>query len=104
MFESYGFKLYYRQYSFHLDLEKPFPERFWKIAEWINNREGYSYRHFDLKQTSKFVDDTVAIYNQAWKLLKEDYTPMDPASLYDELRKVKAIMDQEMIWYAYQKQ
>jgi len=101
LFESYGFKLYYRQFSFHLDLDKPFPERFWKIAEWINNRDGYSYRHFDYKLASKFVDDTVAIYNQAWESLKEDYTPMDPASLYDELRKVKAIMDPELIWYAY---
>ncbi len=101
LFESYGFKLYYRQFSFHLDLDKPFPERFWKIAEWINNRDGYSYRHFDYKLTSKFVDDTVAIYNLAWESLKEDYTPMDPASLYDELRKVKAIMDPELIWYAY---
>ena len=101
LFESYGFKLFYRQFSFHLDLDKPFPERFWKIAEWINHREGYSYRHFDPKHASKYIDDTVAIYNQAWVSLKEDFTPMDPASLYDELRKVKAIMDPEMIWYAY---
>ncbi|MEN8202683.1 MAG: GNAT family N-acetyltransferase [Bacteroidota bacterium] len=101
LFESYGFKLYYRQYSFHLDIVKPFPERFWKIAEWINQRKGYSYKHFDMKQVSKFVDDTVAIYNEAWSQLKEDFTPMDPASLYDELRKVKSIMDPEMIWYAY---
>ncbi len=26
---------------------------------------------------------------------------MDPASLYDELRKIKAIMDPELIWFAY---
>jgi len=101
LFESYGFKVYYRQYSFHLDIVKPFPERFWKIAKWIHQRKGYSYKHFDMKQVSKFVDDTVAIYNEAWSELKEDFTPMDPASLYDELRKIKSIMDPEMIWYAY---
>ncbi|MEN8228511.1 MAG: GNAT family N-acetyltransferase [Bacteroidota bacterium] len=101
LFESYGFQLFYRQFSFHLELDKPFPERFWKIAEWINSRDGYSYKHFDFKQTARFVDDTVSIYNQAWEPLKEDYTPMDPASLYDELRKMKEIMDPEMIWYAY---
>ncbi len=100
-FESYGFKLYYRQFSFHLDLDKPFPERFWKIAEWINQREGYSYRHFNMKQVSEFVDDTVTIYNEAWPSLKEDFTPMDPESLYDELRKIRSIMDPELIWYAY---
>ncbi len=54
-----------------------------------------------LKKTAQFVDDTASIYDQAWSQLRKDYTPMDPASLYDELRKVKMIMDPEMIWYAY---
>ena len=101
LFESYGFQLYYRQLGFHLDLQKPFPERFWKIAEWIHKRKGFTYKHFDMKNASQFVDDTVYIYNQAWSQLRKDFTPMDPASLFDELRKIKMIIDQEMIWYAY---
>jgi hypothetical protein len=101
LFESYGFRLYYRQLSFELDIKKPFPERFWKIAEWIQQRQGYSYRPFDLKKLDAFVNDTVSIYNEAWKELREDYTPMDPASLYDELRKIRSIMDPDMVWFAY---
>ena len=101
LFESYGFQLYYRQLSFHLDIVKPFPERFWKIAEWINKRKGFTYRHYDPKYTTQFVDDLVNIYNQAWSELREDFTPMDPASLYDELRKIKMILDPEMVWFAY---
>ena len=101
LFESYGFKLYYRQLGFHLDIVKPFPERFWKIAEWINKRKGFTYKHFELKKAAQFVDDTAYIYDQAWSQLRADYTPMDKASLYDELRKVKMILDEEMIWYAY---
>lgn len=101
LLESYGFRLYYRQLSFHLDITVPFPERFWKIAEWINNRDGYSFRHFDMKRLSEFVDDTVTIYNEAWSQLREDHTPIDPASLLEEFRKVKAIMDPELIWFAY---
>ena len=101
LFESYGFRLYYRQLSFQLDVEKPFPERFWKIAEWINNRNGYSFQHFDMKNVVKFVDDTVSIYNDAWRPLREDYTPLNPDSLYDALRKVRSIIDPELIWFAY---
>ncbi|MEN8157381.1 MAG: GNAT family N-acetyltransferase [Bacteroidota bacterium] len=101
LFESYGFNLYYRQLSFQLDLDKPFPERFYKIAEWINNREGYSFQHFDLKNVSKFVADTVSIYNDAWRPLREDHTPMDPDSLHDALRKARPILDPEFIWFAY---
>ena len=101
LFESYGFRLYYRQLSFQLDVDKPFPERFWKIAEWINNRNGYSFQHFDMKKAAKFVDDTVSIYNDAWRPLREDHTPLNPDSLYDSLRKAKPILDPELIWFAY---
>jgi hypothetical protein len=101
LFENYGFKLYYRQLSFQIDLDKPFPERFWKIAEWINKRKGYSYKHFDPKLKSKFIEDTISIYNDAWRPLRKDFTPMDPDSLNDELRKIRDIMDPELIWYAY---
>ena len=37
-FESYGFKVYYKQEGFHLDLTKPIPERFRKIAKWVANK------------------------------------------------------------------
>src|SRR5512136_3047776 len=35
LFESYGFKTYYKMEGFHLDITKPLPERFTKIAEWV---------------------------------------------------------------------
>ncbi|MFC2090855.1 GNAT family N-acetyltransferase [Bacteroidota bacterium] len=103
LFENYGFQLYYRQFSFHIDLDKPFPERFWKIAEWINKRPNYSYEHFDYNQAKKFVNDTVKVYNEAWPLLKDDYTPMDPDSIYELLEKAKPIMDPKLCWFAYHK-
>ncbi|MBN1132856.1 MAG: hypothetical protein JXR52_09870 [Bacteroidales bacterium] len=101
LFETYGFKLYYRQFSFHLDLEKPFPERFWKIAEWINKRPGYSFRHFDYRETEKFVQDMVSVHDQAWKELKADFTPMNPDTVYDVMNRAKPIIDPELIWFAY---
>jgi len=101
LFESYGFKLYFRQFSFHMDLDKPFPERFWKIAEWINKRPGYSFKHFDYKEVDQFIADIVTIHDQAWKELKEDFTPMNPGTLYDEMNKAKPIIDPELIWFAY---
>lgn len=103
LFESYGFQLYYRQFSFHIDIAKPFPERFWKIAEWINNRPNYNFRHFDYKHADKFVNDTVKVYNEAWPLLKDDFTPMDPKSIYELMQKAKPILDPELCWFAYYK-
>lgn len=101
LFENYGFQLYYKQYSFHIDIDKPFPERFWKIAEWINKRPHFTFKHFEYKNADKFVKDTVKVYDEAWPLLKEDYTPMDPASVYELMHKAKPILDPELCWFAY---
>ncbi len=35
LFENYGFQMYFKQFSYHLDYSVPFPERFWKIAGWV---------------------------------------------------------------------
>ena len=101
LFENYGFQLFYRQYSFHLDIEKPFPERFWKIAEWVNSRPNYSFRHFDYKNTEKFVDDLVTIYNKTWSTFKDDFTPLDKEAVYEEMNKAKPIIIPELVWFAY---
>jgi hypothetical protein len=104
LFENYGFQLYFKQYSFHIDIDKPFPERFWKIAEWINNRPNYSFRHFEYNNADKFVRDTVKVYNEAWPLLKDDFTPLEPASVYELMQKAKPILDPELCWFAYNKE
>ena len=46
LFENYGFKPFFEQESKHIDLTKPFPERFWKIAKWVIERNSYTFEHF----------------------------------------------------------
>lgn len=101
LMETYGFQLYYRQFSYHIDLTKEFPERFWKIAEWVNNKPQYSFRHFDYKRADKIVEDVVKIYNEAWPLLKDDFTPMKKEVIYEMMEKAKPILDPELVWIAY---
>jgi len=101
LFEEYGFRLYYRQLSFHLDLDKPFPERFWKIADWVRKKPGFSFRHMEWSKVQEMVDDMVTIYNQAWKNFKDDFTPLDPKVVLEEFDRAKAIIDPELVWFAY---
>lgn len=99
-FEEYGFKNYFEQYSYHVPVDK-FPDRIMKIAEWISKRPGYSFRHFQMKNSGKFVNDIVEVYNSAWSAFKEDFTPLDPAILEESLKKAEFIIDEELIWFAY---
>lgn len=103
LFENYGFQIFFRQFSYHLDLKKPFPERFWKIAEWISKKEDFHFEHFRWSNADKYIKDTVSIYSEAWSAFKEDFTPLKEKTLRTEMEKAKQIMDPEMIWFAYYK-
>ena len=99
-FEAYGFRFYFEQVSNHLDLTKPFPERFWKIAEWAMKKPEISFRHFTFEKTDLFIKDTKEVYDDAWKF-HENFTPMDEATLLKGLQNAKSVADPEMIWFAY---
>ena len=66
-FESYGFTVYFEQVTKHLDVVKPFPERFWSIAKRVVSKPEYKFRHFDWKEADKFIADFVNVYNNAWQ-------------------------------------
>ena len=103
LFESYGFQVFFKQFSYHLDLKEKFPERFWKIAEWVGKKPDYSFRHFEWGKEKKIIKDTAYIYNHTWSEVKEDFTPIKEEVLELSLKKAKAIIDPELIWFAYYK-
>lgn len=100
LFRNFGFEVYFKQFSYHLDYSVPFPERFWKIAGWVAQKPQYRFKHFDYKYINKFVQDFCTIYDAAWSS-HEHYKPLDPDDIYDFIDNSKAILDPEMIWFAY---
>jgi GNAT superfamily N-acetyltransferase len=101
LFESYGFKTFYKQEGFHLDITKPLPERFLRIAEWVSKKPGYEFLHFDWGKSENFVKDFVTVYNEAWASFKESFEPLRPEYIKKTMIKAKAILDPEFIWFAY---
>ena len=101
LFESYGFKTYYKMEGFHLDITKPLPERFMKIAKWVSVKPGYEFRHFTWKEQEKFTRDFAEVFNEAWASFKVHFEPLEPEYIRGVLRKAKAIVDEEFIWFAY---
>ncbi len=99
-FEEYGFVKYFEQVTNHLDLQKPFPERFWKIAGWVGRKPGYEFKHFSWDKSEEFIKDFIEIYNDAWQF-HENFTPMEAETLRNSLKEAKDFMDEELIWFAY---
>jgi len=99
-FDQYGFTVLYEQITNHLDILKPFPERFTKIAEWVSKKPGYRFEHFRIKDIEQFGSDFIEIYNDAWKDF-ENFIPITRSSVMESLHKMKTIMDEKLIWFAY---
>jgi len=99
-FEKYGFTLYFEQVTNLLDLTKPFPERFWKIADWVRKKPEYSFRHFCYKESEKFIADFIEVYNDAWQF-HENFTPAEPDSVRKMLAEMKLLLIPEFVWFAY---
>lgn len=100
LFEEYGFKILYEQITNHLDVNKPFPERFTKIATWVSNKPGYTFRHLEAGKLDKFAADFVEIYNDAWKDF-DNFVPLNIKKALEAFNKMKAVMDEKLIWFAY---
>ena len=101
LFESFGFKTYFDQFSYHLDLNKSFPKRFWRIAEWVLQKPGFYFEHFRKENKEKFFRDLTRIYNETWSSFKEDFTPMEDDHFDKMYDKMKFIIDPGMVWLAY---
>ncbi len=101
LFESYGFKTYYKQEGFHLDLTKELPKRFMKIAEWVSKKPEYKFEHLDWKEKEKFTIDFAKVFNEAWASFKENFEPLKAEYIRKTLQKAKAIIDEEFIWIAF---
>ncbi len=100
LFESYGFHAYFNQITNHLDLSKRFPERFWNIARRVARKEEYNFKHFRIRESDKFLDDFIEVYNDAW-VFHENFTPMDKKVLEGLFNQAKSFLVEELIWYAY---
>jgi hypothetical protein len=99
-FEQYGFTTYFEQVTNLLDLRRPFPERFWKIANWVRQKPEYNFKHFSYDQSEKFIADFCEVYNDAWQF-HENFTPAEPEAIRILLADMKSLMVPEFIWFAY---
>jgi hypothetical protein len=101
LFENYGLRVFYEQYSYSMDITNPdLPDRFWKIAEWVSQKPEYSYEHFRFKDQDKFIADFVEIHRQAWSG-HSNYKPASSVELKEMLAQARFILDEEFIWFVY---
>lgn len=99
LFEAYGFRVFFEQFSYEADLSVPFPDRQVKFS--MHLKEKYRFEHFDFRHKEKYLADICTIYNAVWADFHEDYTPLDYREIEKIMVKAKPILNPELIWFGY---
>jgi hypothetical protein len=100
LFTNYGFETAYEQLTNIIEVHKPFPERFTKIANWVASKPAYSFEHFKKSKAEKYINDLMEIYNDGWKDF-ENFVPIKKETLQESFKQMEVIMDEKLIWFAY---
>lgn len=100
LFENYGFKEYYQQYTFQRGtIAEGMPESAQLKADRIKRNPKYHFEHLTKKHIDKYTEDFRTVYNKAWVKHKVGEMPKAQAKLL--MSKMKPVLDERIIWFAY---
>lgn len=100
LFEYYGFKKQYDQFTNILKVDNPLPQRFTRISERVMTRADYSFRHFTSGEKERYFDDFAEIYNDAWFHF-DNFAPIEKEVVRESFEQMRPILDERIIWFAY---
>ncbi len=103
LFETYGFKNFYNQFYYTLQvygtLSEKYPERHAKFA----SKPDYAARHIEMNKLEKYANDFTEVYNAAWSQ-HDSGKEISAAQALKIFRKMKPVMDESLVWFAYYKE
>jgi hypothetical protein len=103
LFEAYGFKDYFRQYSYTVNINAPRPERYNGIVERLQKNGEYSFRHLEKGKLKQYAADFRSIYNRTWKFLP-NFKEMSEEQAWSVIKSMKPVMIDYLCWFGYHRQ
>lgn len=102
LFEAYGFKDYFKQFTFGRKVRDPFSSKLMDKGEKILSQKdsGYSFRHLELSKLDKYTEDFRIVYNKAWARHK-GVSQMSSLQAKAIMKQMKPIIDEKIVWYGY---
>jgi hypothetical protein len=100
LLEDYGFNIFFEQICFSMKPKEPLEKKIWERHAEVSNDIKFSARHLQKNDLKKYAQDFAIVYNKAWAGhggLKQ----MTEAQVIILFNKMKPIMDEKIIWFAY---
>lgn len=100
LFENYGFKEYFQQFTYHRPVEGELPEKYKEKSDRIARDAKYSFQHIEARKLEKYAEDFRTIYNKAWAK-HSGVSEMPKAQAMNIMKQMKPVLDEDIIWFAY---
>lgn len=104
LFEAYGFKEYFKQFTYKRPVGKEvgFNDRFYEKANMTLNDPDYEFRHITKSEFKKSHLYFLKVYNEAWAG-HSGVKAMTEAQARNTFNQLKPIADVQLIWFAFYK-
>jgi hypothetical protein len=102
LFENYGFKNFYNQVCFALNVPDPLIPKFYQRHAECAKDPNFSAVYIKKNELEKFVADFTIVYNKAWAGhggLKQ----LDKKVVMKMFQSMKPVMDEKVNWFVYYK-
>lgn len=101
-FEDYGFRDYFQQYSYSIQVNAPRPERYKRIVERLISAKKYTFRHVEAGKLKQYASDFRNIYNRTWKFLP-NFKEMSEEQALSMMNSMRPVMINYLCWFGYYK-
>ncbi len=101
LFESYGWKLYFNQYTYYREVEDELSDKIKAKTDRIFANPDYTFDHIRKNQLEKYADDFLTIYNKAW--VKHGVGKLKKAQAMAVFKQMKPVLDERIVLFAYYK-
>jgi hypothetical protein len=102
LFELYGFKTYFKQLYYALNVHDRPQEKFYRRHEIIKQNPHYKAVYLRKNQLEKFAEDFRIIYNKAWAK-HGGGKELESKQVQQLFKTMKPVMDEKVLWYVYYK-
>jgi len=101
LFETYGFEIYFKQYSYHGDIQKPRPAKYQAIYKDLCSK-GYEFKHIQKSRLKTHAEELRSVYNRAWGSHK-GVKPMTEEQAWKLIQALKPVLIENLAWFGYYK-
>jgi len=102
LFESYGFQVYFYQYTYGRQTVGPLSDKLWKKSEIVEKDPDYTFRHLKRSEIPRMPAMIRHIYNKAWASRGEipELTEVQAQHIVDQMQP---IIDEKLLWFGFYK-